>query len=129
GESEYYINRNPCRLKDIQDIFLNSGTGTKAYSIFDLKQIREIISGGVKKMFDEAANLAKYRGRKNETMQKLALTESELLRLNDVIAERERYTRSLKRQARRLEVYERLREEEKKLKLVSLKTQYRTVKD
>lgn len=124
GESEFYINRNPCRLKDIQDIFFNSGTGSKAYSIFDLKQMREIIAGGTKKMFEEAANLARYRERKNETLNKLALTESELLRFNDVIAERERYTRSLRRQARRLEVYERLRDEEKKLRMVSLKTQY-----
>jgi chromosome segregation protein len=124
GESEYYINRNPCRLKDIQDVFFSTGAGSKAYSIFDIKQMREIISGGAKKMFDEAANLARYRERKNETLNKLTLTESELLRLNDVITERERYTRSLKRQARRLEVYERLRSEEKKVKLVSLKTQY-----
>jgi chromosome segregation protein len=124
GESEYYINRNPCRLKDIQDVFINTGAGSKAYSIFDIKQMREIISGGAKKMFEEAANLARYRERKNETLNKLALTESELLRLNDVITERERYTRSLKRQARRLEVYERLRNEEKKVKLVSLKTRY-----
>ncbi len=129
GESEYYINRNTCRLKDIQDIFLSSRASTKAYSIFDLKQMREIISGGAKKMFEEAANLAKYRERKNETFNKLALTETELLRLNDVIAERERYTRSLKRQARRLEVYERLREEEKKVKLVALKTQYLMAKN
>jgi chromosome segregation protein len=129
GESEYYINRNTCRLKDIQDIFLSSRASTKAYSIFDLKQMREIISGGAKKMFEEAANLAKYRERKNETFNKLALTETELLRLNDVIAERERYTRSLKRQARRLEVYERLREEEKKVKLVALKTQYQMAKN
>ena len=129
GESEYYINRSPCRLKDIQDVFFNSGTGSKAYSIFDIKQMREIIGGGTKKMFEEASNLARYRERKNETLNKLALTESELLRLNDVIAERERYTRSLKRQARRLEVYERLRDEEKKVKLVSLKTQYLIVRE
>jgi len=124
GESEYYINRNPCRLKDIQDTFFNAGAGSKAYSIFDIKQMREIIGGGTKKMFEEAANLARYRERKNETLNKLAITETELLRLNDVIAERERYTRSLKRQSRRLEVYERLRNEEKKVKLISFKTQH-----
>uniref|UniRef100_A0A7C6EDD0 Chromosome partition protein Smc n=1 Tax=candidate division WOR-3 bacterium TaxID=2052148 RepID=A0A7C6EDD0_UNCW3 len=124
GASEFYINRNPCRLKDIQELFFNSGTGSKAYSIFDLPRMREIIAGGTRRMFEEVANLARYRERKNETLNKLTLTESELLRLNDVIAERKRYTKSLRRQARRLEVYERLRQEEKKLKLVSLKTQY-----
>lgn len=128
GESEYYINRNPCRLKDIQDIFFHAGASSKTYSIFDLKQMREIITGGVKKMFEEAAQLARYRERKNETLNKLALTEQELLRLNDIIAERERYTRSLKRQARRLDIYERLKAEEKKIKLVALATRYRNLK-
>ncbi len=127
GESEFYLNRNPCRLKDIQDIFFNSGS--KAYSIFDLPRMREIITGGAKRMFEEAANLARYRERKQETLSKLTLTESELLRLNDVIAERERYTRSLARQARRLALYERLKDEERRLKLVYLKTQYLTLQE
>ncbi len=124
GESEYFLNRQPCRLKDIQDVFLSSGTGTRAYSIFDLRQMREIISGNIRKMFEEAATLAKYQDAKDECQRKLALTEADLLRLDDIIAERERLVRSLARQAARLRAHNRLRAEENELRLAALKEEY-----
>lgn len=128
GESEYYLNRQPCRLRDIQDVFLSSGTGTKAYSIFDLRQMRDIISGNIRKMFEEAANLAKYQDAKAECLRKFALTESDLTRLDDIIVERERVVRSLQRQAGRLKAFDRLKSEEKGLRLVELKAEYDAVK-
>jgi len=97
GESEYYLNKQPCRLRDIQEVFFSSGAGTKAYSIFDLRQMREIISGNIRKMFEEAASLAKYQDAKADCLRKLDLTKSDLLRLDDIIAERERYVCSLQR--------------------------------
>ena len=128
GESEYYLNRQPCRLRDIQDVFLSSGTGTKAYSIFDLRQMREIISGNIRKMFEEAASLAKYQDAKAECLRKFALTESDLVRLDDIIVERERVVRSLQRQAGRLKAFDRLKSEEKGLRLLELKAEYDAVK-
>lgn len=127
GESEYYLNRQPCRLKDIQEIFLNSKLGTKAYSIFDLRQIREIISGELRGLFEEAANLKKFQESKSETERKLALTDQEFLRLDDIIRERERVTRSLKRQARQYQKFEALNNEARQLNLWKLKKEYERI--
>jgi len=124
GESEYYLNKQPCRLRDIQEVFFSSGAGTKAYSIFDLRQMREIISGNIRKMFEEAASLAKYQDAKADCLRKLELTNSDLLRLDDIIAERERYVRSLQRQAGRLRAFDKLKAEEKGLRLIELKADY-----
>ncbi|MEO0070819.1 MAG: chromosome segregation protein SMC [candidate division WOR-3 bacterium] len=128
GESEYYLNRQPCRLRDIQDLFLSHGIGTKAYSTFDLHQIREIISGNIRKMFEEAATLAKFRDAKEECQRKIELTNADLTRLEDIISERERITRSLQRQAAKLRAYQRLKEEEKRLRLWELKQTYEILK-
>ena len=124
GESEYYLNKQPCRLRDIQEVFFSSGAGTKAYSIFDLRQMREIISGNIRKMFEEAASLAKYQDAKADCLRKLELTNSDLLRLDDIIAERERFVRSLQRQAGRLRAFDKLKTEEKGLRLLELKADY-----
>ncbi|MCR4423799.1 MAG: chromosome segregation protein SMC [candidate division WOR-3 bacterium] len=129
GESEYYLNRQPCRLRDIQDLFLSQGIGTKAYSIFDLRQMREIIAGNIRKMFEEAASLAKFRDAKEECQRKLELTQADLTRLEDIIAERERIVRSLQRQAGKLRAFQRLKEEEKGLRLIELKRNYERLTD
>lgn len=128
GESEYYLNKQPCRLRDIQEVFFSSGAGTKAYSIFDLRQMREIISGNIRKMFEEAASLAKYQDAKADCLRKLELTNSDLLRLDDIIAERERYVRSLQRQAGRLRAFDKLKIEEKGLRLIELKADYEAMR-
>lgn len=124
GEGEHYLNRQPCRLRDVQDLFLSQGIGSKAYSIFDLRQIREIIAGNIRKMFEEAASLAKFREAKEECQRKLDLTQTDLTRLEDIIAERERIVRSLQRQAGKLRAFQRLKEEEKRLRLIELKRSY-----
>ncbi len=124
GESEYLLNRNPCKLRDIQDLFLNSGAGAQAYSIFDQTRQREIIAGEIRPMFEEAAAMAKYRERKNQTERKLELTEADLVRLDDIIRERERITRSLRRQARQLEAYNEVKNEYDQIQLSLLKNRY-----
>ncbi|MEO0020671.1 MAG: chromosome segregation protein SMC [candidate division WOR-3 bacterium] len=129
GESEYYLNRQPCRLRDIQDLFLSTGIGTKAYSIFDLRQMREIIAGNIRQMFEEAATLAKFRDSKEECQRKLTLTQTDLTRLEDIIAERERIVRSLQRQSARLRVYQRLKQEESQLRLRELQQAYRELNE
>ncbi len=127
GESEYFLNRQTCRLKDVQEVFLASGIGTKAYSIFDLRQMREIIAGHIRRMFDEAASLAKYQEAKEDCQRKLGLTEADLTRLDDIIAERDRVVRSLGRQAGKLRSYDRLKEEEKGLRLLELKSDFESI--
>ncbi len=127
GESEYYLNRQPCRLKDIQEVFLASGIGTKAYSIFDLKQMREIVAGNTRRMFEEAATLAKYRDAKADCQRKLELTDKDLIRLEDIVAERERVVRSLRRQAGKLRSYDKLKEEEGSLRLLELKDEFGSI--
>ncbi|MBM3314168.1 hypothetical protein FJY70_06210, partial [candidate division WOR-3 bacterium] len=124
GESEYYLNREPCRLRDIQEVFFSTVAGTKAYSLFDLRQMREVISGNVRTLFEEAASLAKYRDAKDDCRRKLELTASDLLRLEDIMAERERYVRSLQRQAGKQRAHEKLRGEEKDLRLLELRADY-----
>ncbi len=129
GESEYYLNRQPCRLRDIQDFFLSQGIGIKAYSIFDLQEMRDIISGNIRQMFEEAATLAKFRNAKEECQRKLELTSADLTRLDDIIAERERVVHSLQRQATKLRTYKRLKEEERKLRLRELQQTYEQLKE
>lgn len=124
GESEYYLNQQECRLKDIQEVFLVSGIGTKAYSTFDLRQMREIIVGNIRKMFEEAATLAKYREARADCQRKLELTDKDLVRLDDIVAERERVVRSLQRQAGKLRSFDKLRSEEKNLRLIELKREF-----
>ncbi|MBS4015589.1 MAG: AAA family ATPase [Candidatus Latescibacteria bacterium] len=127
GESEFYINRKSCKLKDIQDLFTSGGGSGHGYSIFDLPTMRQIISSNLKDLFIEAAGLAFYQERKGEIERKLKLTTDDLTRLNDIIAERERITRSLKRQAYRLMAFEKVKAEQKKLEIELLKFDYQKI--
>ncbi len=126
GEMEYFFNRQPCRLKDIEELFLH--TGSRAYSLFSLSDMRKIILGEVGKFFEEAAALKKYQENKKETLQKLELTERDLERIEDILRERKRIVRILARQKRKWEISFALREEEKKLILSELAERYQKVK-
>ncbi|MDD8046210.1 MAG: chromosome segregation protein SMC [Verrucomicrobiota bacterium] len=102
GESQYLINKTPCRLKDIQDLFADTGIGRTAYSIMAQGKIDQILSSRPEErrlVFEEAAGITRYKSRRNEALRKLAATENNLLRLNDVLAEVERRKTSLQRQA------------------------------
>jgi chromosome segregation protein len=127
GESEFFINRRPCKLKDIQDLFTSGGGSGQAYSIFDLPTMRRIISDNLKELFIEASGLAFYRERKEEIERKLKLTNDDLLRLKDIISERMRITRNLKRQAYRLRAYEKVKNEERKLQIALLRIDYQKI--
>lgn len=120
GTSEYYINKTPCRLRDITELFLGTGIGTRAYSIIEQGRVSQIISAKPEDrrfLIEEAAGITKYKLRKKAAEQKLAETGQNLLRLSDVIAEQERQLASLKRQADKAERYKRFRAELRDIEL------------
>jgi len=108
GESEYMINRNPVRLKDVRDLFMDTGLGTGSYSIMEQGRIDAILSADPRdrrRIFEEAAGISRYRARRRESESKLERTEANLLRLGDVVEELEKQMRSLKQQAGRARSY------------------------
>ena len=89
GDSEYLINRQPCRLKDIYELFMNTGVGREGYSIIGQGKIAEIISKKSderRNIFEEAAGISKYRHRKEESERKLKATQENLDRVNDILS-------------------------------------------
>ncbi len=120
GESEYLLNRTPCRLRDVQDFFRDSGVGTKGYTIVEQGRIAEIVSAKPEErriLIEEAAGISKYKARRREAESKLRSTEQNLLRVTDVIAEIRRQISSIERQARKATRYKRLRETRRVLDL------------
>ena len=102
GESEYLLNRTPCRLKDIVNLFFDSGIGRDGYSIIGQGQVTEIFSAkpeNRRQIFEEAAGIAKFRSRKTEAEKKLERTRDNLTRLKDILSERERQLGPLQKQA------------------------------
>ena len=89
GESEYYINNTLCRLKDIQELFMDTGIGKEGYSIIGQGKIEAILSGRPeerRKLIEEAADIVKFKTRKEEAEKKLANTEQNLVRINDILS-------------------------------------------
>jgi chromosome segregation protein len=120
GESEYLMNNRTCRLKDITDLFLNTGLGADSYSMIEPKMIDTILSEDPsvrRSLFEEAAGVAKYRQQKKTAERRLEATTEDLLRLQDIVAEVEKKLRSLKRQATKARVHERFIQELKDLDL------------
>ncbi|MBP7481554.1 MAG: chromosome segregation protein SMC [Lacunisphaera sp.] len=111
GGGEYYFNGQPCRLKDIHKLFMDTGVGRTSYSIMAQGQIDQILSSKPEErrvVFEEAAGITKYKSQRREAMNKLALTEQNLSRVSDVVAEVARQIGSLKRQAAKAMRYKRL---------------------
>lgn len=120
GESEYLINRVPCRLRDIQEIFMDTGLGSKAYSIIGQGRISSIVEQKpeeTRAMIDEAAGITKYRKKVDESRRRVELTKANLQRVEDILAEVERQMRSLKRQAAKAKRYKTLSQEIERLEL------------
>ncbi len=114
GTSEYLINNTQVRLRDITELFLGTGVGTKAYSIVEQGRIGQIVSARPedRRLFiEEAAGVTKYRQRRKQAERKLELTKQNLLRVSDIVAEIDRNRASLKRQAAKAERFVRYREE------------------
>ncbi len=120
GMSEYFLNKAPCRLKDIRDLFFDTGMGSHAYSVIERSMVDNVLSdnsGHRRFLFEEASGITKYKSRKKEALNKLDATETDLTRLNDIVFEIERELRSLARQVGKARRYQRLRDEIRDLDL------------
>ena len=121
GESEYRLNDIQCRLKDITDLFLDTGIGSDSYSIIELKMIDEIIANkdnSRRALFEEASGISKYKLRKKQTFNKLKDTEADLSRVEDLLFEIDKNLKTLENQAKKAERYFRLKEQYKSLSIM-----------
>jgi len=108
GESEYLLNKNICRLKDITNLFMDTGIGANAYSVIELKMVETILSNKAderRTMFEEAAGVNKYKLRRRLALRKLDEVKADLTRVNDIVSEVEKKVSSLERQAKRADKY------------------------
>jgi len=108
GENEYFINNSKCRLKDITDLFIDSGVGKESFNIISQGEIGEILSNKPEDrriIFEEAAGVLKYKKRKEEAIRKLERTHENLSRVNDIISELEIQVEPLKKQKETAEIY------------------------
>jgi len=120
GESEYYINKVQSRLRDIVDLFTDTGIGTRAYSIIEQGQVGWLINAKAEErraIFEEAAGINKFKHKKDAALRRLESTRENLTRVNDIISEVKRQLNSLNRQAKKAERYKALKEELKGLEL------------
>jgi len=119
GDSEYLINRQAARLKDVRDLLLDTGLGASAYSVMEQGRIDAVLSANAqerRRIFEEAAGISRYRARRRESELKLARTEQNLLRLGDLVEELEKRQRSLKVQAGRARSFVEARDRSRQLK-------------
>ncbi len=118
GESEYLLNGTQCRLKDINEMFYDTGVGKEGYSIIGQGQIDKILSDKPedrRELFDEAAGIVKFKRRKDASLKKLAHEQENLVRINDILGELEKQVPTLEKQSEKAKIYLREREALKKL--------------
>lgn len=111
GESEYLLNKNICRLKDITNLFMDTGIGANAYSVIELKMVETILSSKADErrvMFEEAAGVNKYKLRRRLALRKLDEVKADLTRVNDIVSEVEKKVNSLERQAKKADKYNKI---------------------
>ncbi|MEB3101198.1 chromosome segregation protein SMC [Ferviditalea candida] len=114
GESEYFINKQSCRLKDITELFMDTGIGREAYSIIGQGRIEEILSSRSEErrgIFEEASGIVKYKSRKKEAQKKLDETEQNLVRIHDLVSELEDQIEPLRKQSENAVLYKQLKEQ------------------
>ena len=104
GDSEYLLNGTPCRLRDVLDLFMDTGLGAGAYSVIELSMVEDILSENAddrRRLFEEAAGITKYKRRRAQALKRLDATRADLTRLDDIVDEVEKQVRSLARQAQK----------------------------
>jgi len=120
GESEYFINKIPCRLRDINELFMDTGMGVNTYSMIAQDQVERILISKPEErrsILEEAAGIMKYNTRKNEAIRKLELVKENLVRVGDIISELSRQMDFLKRQAAKAKRYQKYNERLKELEI------------
>ncbi len=131
GKGEYLINKQPCRLKDIHNLLMDTGIGRSSYSIMEQGKIDMLLSSKPedrRAVFEEAAGITKYKSQKKEALRKLDYTEANLVRIRDVIAENERQIRSLSRQASKAKRFQTFFQDVKTLELHFSHKQWREIR-
>ncbi|WP_226389265.1 chromosome segregation protein SMC [Penaeicola halotolerans] len=124
GDSEYLLNGITCRLKDITNLFMDTGIASNSYAIIELKMIDELLNdkeGSRRDLFEEAAGISKFKKRKKETLKKLEDTDADLDRVEDLLFEIEKNLKTLERQAKQTEKYFQLKEQYKVLSIALAK--------
>jgi len=120
GESAYFLNKQPCRLKDIHNVFYGSGLGSKSYAIIQQGKIGAITDANPDELrffVEEAAGVTRFKNRKTEALRKIDITKNNLLRVNDIVSEIKRQMASLKRQARKAQIYNKYQKQIKALEI------------
>ena len=128
GESDYLINKTPCRLLDITELFMDTGVGTRAYSIIEQGKIGQILHSRPEErrfLIEEAAGVTKFKSRKQLALKKIEATRQNLTRLADVLGEIRRQLSSLQRQAKKAEKFREQRDELREIELLFTASEYR----
>jgi chromosome segregation protein len=131
GESQYLLNKTQCRLRDIIDLFMDTGMGADAYSVIELKMVESILSDRTderRHLFEEAAGVTKYKARRREAQRKLDSTQTDLARVQDILIEVRKNTASLGRQADKARLYNELSEQVRLLEIELLRYEFQQTK-
>ena len=130
GDSEYLINDTTCRLKDIMELFMDTGMGSDAYSVIELKIVDEILQdkhNDRRKLFEEAAGVTKYKDKRKKTFRKLDETQADLQRVKDYLVEVKKQVKTLGRQASKAKKAKEYRKDLKRLELALNKQEYQSI--
>lgn len=132
GDSEYLINNTPCRLKDIMELFMDTGMSSDAYSVIELKMVEEILNdrnNDRRRLFEEAAGVTRYKEKRKQTLRKLDETMKDLIRLEDILVEIRKKARSLEIQAEKAEKAKKLKKELEQLDKAYTLHEYNAIKE
>ncbi|MBN2413836.1 chromosome segregation protein SMC [candidate division KSB1 bacterium] len=132
GESQYLINGNQCRLKDISDMFMDTGMALGSYSVIELPQVDQLLNGKPeerRKIFEEAAGITRYKLRRKATFRKLESTEKDLIRIEDIMSEVEKSVRSLRRQVKKASKYQEHSDKLKEIEIQMAEFEYARILD
>ncbi|MDX1639563.1 MAG: chromosome segregation protein SMC, partial [Balneolaceae bacterium] len=131
GESEYLINGTTCRLKDINELFMDTGMGSDAYSVIELKMVEEILNdkNDRRHLFEEAAGVTSYKEKRKKTFRKLESTQQDLQRVEDILVEVRKNTKSLEKQAEKATQAKKYRQELERLDKALSKHQYENIQE
>jgi chromosome segregation protein len=127
GESEYLLNKVPCRLKDIHDLFMDTGMGADAYSVIELKMVESILSDKTderRHLFEEAAGVTKYKHRRKAAYRKLESVQADLVRVNDIVSEVQKAVAALERQAKKAQQHNEVRDRLQTLEIDLMEREY-----